>query len=46
MIIVKDVYKRYTTRLGVGDWVLKNINLVIPKNVSVGIVGANGAHRR
>ena len=43
MIIVKNVYKRYTTRLGVGDWVLKDINLVIPKNVSVGIVGANGA---
>lgn len=43
MIVVKNVYKRYTTKLGVGDWVLKDINLVIPKNVSVGIVGANGA---
>lgn len=43
MIIVKDVYKRYTTRKGVGDWVLKGINLVIPKNRSVGIVGGNGA---
>ena len=39
MIIVKDVYKRYTTRNGVSDWVLKGINLVIPKNRSVGIVG-------
>ena len=43
MIIVKDVYKRYTTRNGVSDWVLKGINLVIPKNRSVGIVGGNGA---
>ena len=43
MILVKDVYKRYTTKRGVSDWVLKGINLVIPKNRSVGIVGANGA---
>ncbi len=43
MILVKDMYKRYTTRLGVSDWVLKNINLVIPSNISVGIVGGNGA---
>ena len=43
MIIVNDVYKRYTTRNGVSDWVLKGINLVIPKNRSVGIVGRNGA---
>ena len=43
MIIVKDVYKRYTTKKGVGDWVLKGVNLVIPKNRSVGIVGRNGA---
>ena len=43
MIIVKNVYKRYTTKLGVSDWVLKDINLTIPKNVSVGIVGGNGA---
>ncbi|SFP38254.1 capsular polysaccharide transport system ATP-binding protein [Ruminobacter amylophilus] len=43
MIIVKDIYKRYTTTKGVSDWVLKGINLVIPKNRSVGIVGGNGA---
>lgn len=43
MIVIKDLYKRYTTKLGVGDYVLKGINLVIPKNRSVGIVGANGA---
>jgi capsular polysaccharide transport system ATP-binding protein len=27
----------------VGDWVLKGISLVIPKNRSVGIIGGNGA---
>lgn len=43
MIIVKDVHKRYTTKRGVGDWVLRGINLVIPKERSVGLVGANGA---
>lgn len=43
MIVVEDVYKRYTTRQGVGDWVLRGINLVIPKGRSVGLVGCNGA---
>lgn len=43
MIIVKDVHKRYTTRRGVGDWVLRGIDLVIPKGRSVGMVGKNGA---
>lgn len=43
MIIVENVHKRYTTKLGVGDWVLRGINLVIPKGRSVGLVGANGA---
>ncbi len=43
MIILKDIYKRYTSRQGVGDWVLKGISLVIPKNRSVGIIGGNGA---
>lgn len=43
MIIVRDVHKRYTTRRGVGDWVLRGINLVIPKGRSVGMVGKNGA---
>ena len=43
MIIVEDVHKRYTTKRGVGDWVLRGINLVIPKGRSVGLVGANGA---
>ena len=43
MIIVNDVHKRYTTRLGVGDWILRGINLTIPTGRSVGLVGANGA---
>lgn len=43
MIVVEDVHKRYTTRRGVGDWVLRGVNLVIPKGRSVGMVGKNGA---
>jgi len=43
MIIVKDVYKRYQTDHGPGDWVLEGVNLKIPKSVSVGLVGSNGA---
>lgn len=43
MILVEDVYKRYTTKRGVSDWVLRGINLIIPKGRSVGLVGANGA---
>ena len=43
MIVVRDVHKRYTTRHGVGDWVLRGINMVIPTGRSVGLVGSNGA---
>ena len=43
MIVVEDVHKRYTTRRGVGDWVLRGVNMVIPTGRSVGLVGANGA---
>jgi len=43
MIIVEDVYKRYTTRRGVGDWVLRGVNMVIPTGRSVGLIGPNGA---
>ncbi len=43
MIMVEDVHKRYTTRRGVGDWVLRGVNMVIPTGRSVGLVGANGA---
>ena len=43
MITVDNVHKRYTTRLGVSDWILRGINLKIPDRRSVGLVGANGA---
>ncbi len=43
MILVHDVHKRYMTRQGVGDWVLRGITLNIPTKRSVGIVGKNGA---
>jgi capsular polysaccharide transport system ATP-binding protein len=44
MIKVKDLYKRYNNRDGrEAPWVLKNLNLTIPKGVSVGLVGRNGA---
>ena len=43
MIIVNNVYKRYMTRLGVSDWILNNVNLIIPKGKNVGLIGANGA---
>ncbi|MCD6003906.1 ABC transporter ATP-binding protein [Halomonas sp. IOP_6] len=42
MIEVKNLYKRYHNHHG-SDWVLKNINLTIPKGVSVGLIGPNGA---
>lgn len=44
MITIQNMYKRYHNRDGsVSDWVLKNINLIIPKGVSVGLLGRNGA---
>lgn len=43
MIIVDNVHKRYKTHQGVGDWVLRGVNLVIPSGVSVGLIGKNGA---
>ncbi len=44
MIKIQNLYKRYNSRDGtVNDWVLKNINLIIPKNMNVGLVGRNGA---
>ena len=42
MIEIKNLYKRYHNHHG-SDWVLKDINLVIPQGVSVGLIGANGA---
>ncbi|MDE5833019.1 MAG: ABC transporter ATP-binding protein [Desulfovibrio sp.] len=43
MILVQDVHKRYKTKRGVGKWVLRGINLVIPTGRSVGLIGKNGA---
>lgn len=43
MILVKGVHKRYRTEHGMGPWILKDVNLTIPSNVNVGIVGRNGA---
>jgi capsular polysaccharide transport system ATP-binding protein len=43
MIVVTDVHKRYQTDHGLGPWVLKGVNLAIPRNVNVGLVGGNGA---
>lgn len=43
MIIVDEVYKRYRCEHGMGKWVLKGVNLTIPPNVNVGLVGRNGA---
>ena len=43
MILVNDVHKRYMTRQGAGDWVLRGISMTIPARRSVGLVGQNGA---
>ena len=43
MIVVTDVHKRYQTDHGLGPWVLKGVDLTIPRHVSVGLVGGNGA---
>ncbi|MES3674777.1 ABC transporter ATP-binding protein [Halomonas elongata] len=42
MIEIRNLYKRYHNHHG-SPWVLKDINLSIPKGVSVGLVGRNGA---
>lgn len=43
MIVVQNVHKRYKTEHGVGKWVLRGVDLVIPKNHNVGLIGSNGA---
>lgn len=43
MIVVNDIYKRYKTEHGMGKWVLQGINLTIPRNINVGLIGGNGA---
>ena len=42
MIKIQHLYKRYHNHHG-SDWVLRDIDLTIPKGVSVGLVGPNGA---
>ncbi|GHE20572.1 ABC transporter ATP-binding protein [Halomonas urumqiensis] len=42
MIEIKGLYKRYHNHHG-SDWVLRDINLTLPKGVSVGLLGRNGA---
>ena len=42
MIEISHLYKRYHNQHG-SDWVLADINLSIPKGVSVGLLGRNGA---
>ncbi|USZ49670.1 ABC transporter ATP-binding protein [Halomonas sp. DN3] len=42
MIQIEHLYKRYHHHK-VLDWVLKDINLTIPRGVSVGVLGRNGA---
>ena len=43
MIEVLDVHKRYHTEHGIGPWVLRGVNLTIPPDCSVGLIGGNGA---
>jgi capsular polysaccharide transport system ATP-binding protein len=42
MIQISGLWKRYHV-FGSGDWVLRDVNLTIPKGVSVGVIGRNGA---
>ncbi|WP_332813512.1 ABC transporter ATP-binding protein [Ramlibacter sp.] len=43
MIEVIDLHKRYQTDHGVGPWVLRGVNLTIPRTANVGLLGRNGA---
>lgn len=43
MIEIRGLYKRYHRQHSVSDWVLRDINLSIPKGMSVGLLGRNGA---
>jgi capsular polysaccharide transport system ATP-binding protein len=43
MILVNDIHKRYKTRHGIGDWVLRGISFTIPRTLNVGLIGSNGA---
>jgi capsular polysaccharide transport system ATP-binding protein len=43
MIEVRGVHKRYLTDHGPGPWVLRDVNLTIPRHTNVGLIGRNGA---
>lgn len=43
MIIAENLGKKYATRTGPPNWVLRDINFTIPPKLNVGIVGRNGA---
>ncbi|KAA1008235.1 ABC transporter ATP-binding protein [Paraburkholderia panacisoli] len=43
MILIENVYKRYLTEHGPGKWVLRDINMTIPTQRSVALIGQNGA---
>lgn len=42
MISIQSLYKRYHNHHG-SNWVLRDINIEIPKGTSVGLLGSNGA---
>lgn len=42
MIKIQNLYKRYHNHHG-SDWILRDVNLEIPANTSVGLIGKNGA---
>jgi len=43
MIVVDNLHKRYRTAHGPGKWILEGVDLTIPPNVNVGLIGRNGA---
>ena len=43
MIELRNISKRYQTDHGAGPWVLRDIQMMIPKNTNVGLIGRNGA---
>ena len=43
MIVIENLHKRYKTEHGPGKWVLQGVDLTIPRNVNVGLIGGNGA---
>jgi len=42
MIELRDVHKRYRSEHGNGKWILRGLNLQIPTDRGIGLIGANG----